>query len=131
MGLAPEVLISFLLTDEALKYLIQDEASECHWRQLFFEACRLHYPGSKRDFFPPRFSYSICAKCGEVFTVPNYKLIFPAMFHCKYRRLAYHPEVPPMGAETIDLINNILKTKGSLWQTKQAKTETAQVSMMK
>lgn len=130
MGLAPEVLISFLLTDEALQYLIQDEASERHWRQLFFEACRLHCPGSKRSFLPPRFSYSICAKCGEVFTVPNSKLIFPAMFHCTYRPLAYHPEVPPMCAETVDLINNILKTKGSLWQTK-AKTETAQVSMMK
>lgn len=132
--LSPEVLISILLSSQFLQYGTQScDSSEAQWRMLFNAAAQSHTAQTKGQIVFPQFNYAICPKCGEVFTIPNTFILLPANFHCSFRAQKYNSiySMQPMHQETVDLINNILKTKGSLWQTKQTKTETAPVFMMK
>jgi len=111
--LCPELFLSYLFSEELIQFFLSCDSMEGQWRQEFNFALRKLELG--KEYRKAIFDYAICPVCGEVFRIKNSYIFLPNNFHCQGKSLKYNGvyHIAATTENVINLINNILKTKGS------------------
>lgn len=113
-SLSPELFLSYLFSEELIKFSLACDTTEAQWRQQFNSVKAKLELG--KQYHRAIFDYAICPTCGEIFTIKNSYIFLPNNFHCQSKSLKYNGvyHIASTTENVINLINNILKTKGSL-----------------